>query len=67
MSKYQVVALSVTIKLKNSKNSAFQTNLSLSDSREFISLYQGSDMIKINPDEWPLIRSAINKLMRLCE
>lgn len=33
---------------------------------EFLAVYQGSNEIRINPDEWPTIRKAIDQMIKKC-
>lgn len=67
---YKIRVTDIVVGPVNPERRDMETRIAISEEgAEFLTISQNNNgmMIEINPDEWPLIRSAINKLMRLCK
>lgn len=67
---YKSRVTDIVISPVNLEMNDMETRVSITnEGGEFITISQNNNgmMIEINPDEWPLVRAAINRLMRLCK
>ncbi len=69
MTEYETLLTTITLKPKGKAlYSDEATRISLDDTGDemFVTVSQGYREICINPDEWPMLKDAIERMLALC-